>query len=117
MVLNLKYRNKKAIDIHQGKWNGLGGKFEPGETLEECVIREVLEESDLTVRNPKYCGWLMFPKFKGNNWYVFVFTAAELSGELIDSQKADSFPPNLNTKGIPWANIMLCSIRNSHKPA
>jgi len=31
------YRNKKANDIHQGKWNGLGGKFEAGETPEECV--------------------------------------------------------------------------------
>ena len=36
------YRNKKANDIHQGKWNGLGGKFEPRESPEECVKREVL---------------------------------------------------------------------------
>lgn len=34
------YHNKN--DIHQGKWNGLGGKFEPGESPEECVKREVL---------------------------------------------------------------------------
>ena len=39
------YRNKKPNDIHEGKWNGLGGKFEAGETPEECVQREVLEES------------------------------------------------------------------------
>ena len=38
------HRIKKANDIHEGKWNGLGGKFEAGETPEECVIREVLEE-------------------------------------------------------------------------
>ena len=79
------HRNKKANDIHEGKWNGLGGKFEAGETPEECVIREVLEESGLTIQNPKYCGLLMFPKFKGNDWYVFVFTAGEFTGELIDS--------------------------------
>ena len=38
------HRVKKADDIHQGKWNGLGGKLEPGESPEECVIREVREE-------------------------------------------------------------------------
>jgi 8-oxo-dGTP diphosphatase len=79
------HRNKKANDIHEGKWNGLGGKFEAGETPEECVIREVYEESGLTIRNPRLCGLLMFPQFKGNDWYVFVFTAAEFGGELIDS--------------------------------
>lgn len=79
------YRNKKANDIHEGKWNGLGGKFEAGETPEECVRREMLEETGLTIQNPKLCGLLMFPKFKGNDWYVFVFTATEFSGDLIDN--------------------------------
>ena len=79
------YRNKKANDIHKGKWNGLGGKFEPGETPEECVIREVQEESGLVIQNPRLHGLLIFPDFKGDDWYVFVFTASEFSGELIDS--------------------------------
>ena len=79
------YRNKKPNDIHEGKWNGLGGKFEAGETPEECVIREIFEESGLSIYNPKLCGLLMFPNFKGDDWYVFVFTASEFSGELIDS--------------------------------
>ena len=79
------YRNKKANDIHEGKWNGLGGKIEAGETPEECVIREVYEESGLSIRNPRLCGLLMFPAFKGNDWYVFVFTAQEFTGELIES--------------------------------
>ena len=85
MLLNLEHRNKKANDVHEGKWNGLGGKFEAGETPEECVIREILEESGLSIQNPKLCGLLIFPNFKGNDWYVFVFTAHEFSGELIDS--------------------------------
>jgi 8-oxo-dGTP diphosphatase len=79
------FRNKKANDIHEGKWNGLGGKFEAGETPEECIIREVFEESGLFIRNPRLHGLLMFPNFKGENWYVFVFTANDLTGELIDS--------------------------------
>lgn len=85
MSVNLEHRNKKANDIHEGKWNGLGGKFEAGESPEECITREVLEESGLAIQNPKLCGLLMFPNFKGNDWYVFVFTADEFSGELIDS--------------------------------
>ena len=56
MSLSLEHRNKKANDSHEGKWNGLGGKFEPGETPEECVIREVIEESGLFIQNPKLCG-------------------------------------------------------------
>jgi 8-oxo-dGTP diphosphatase len=83
--LNLVQSNKKINDIHEGKWNGLGGKFEKGETPEECVIREVLEESGLSIQNPKYCGLLVFTNFKGNDWYVFVFTATDFTGELIDS--------------------------------
>ena len=79
------HRNKKANDIHEGKWNGLGGKFEPGETPEECIIREVYEESGLILYSPKLCGLLMFPNFKGNDWYVFTFTAYDFTGELIDS--------------------------------
>ena len=85
MLLNLEHRNKKANDIHMGKWNGLGGKFEAGETPEECVQREVLEESGLVIQNPHLHGLLMFPNFKGNDWYVFVYTATEFTGELIDS--------------------------------
>jgi 8-oxo-dGTP diphosphatase len=76
------HRIKRTDDIHAGKWNGLGGKFEPGESPEECVIREVREESGLEIVNPRLHGLLMFPGFKGNDWYVFVFTAEKFSGEL-----------------------------------
>ena len=100
------YRNKKVNDIHEGKWNGLGGKFEAGETPEECIIREVHEESGLAIQNPKLCGLLMFPKFKGNDWYVFVFTATEFSGELIDS-------PEGKLEWIPDADITSLNLWQS----
>jgi 8-oxo-dGTP diphosphatase len=93
------YRNRKVNDIHEGKWNGLGGKFEAGETPEECVVREVYEESGLTIRSPKLCGLLLFPEFKGNDWYVFVFTAYEFSGELIDS-------PEGRLEWVPEENVL-----------
>lgn len=50
------HRNKRPNDIHAGKWNGLGGKFETGESPEDCVIREVREESGLTIRAPRCMG-------------------------------------------------------------
>jgi 8-oxo-dGTP diphosphatase len=95
------YRNKKPNDIHEGKWNGLGGKFEAGETPEECVIREIHEESGLAIQNPKLCGLLMFPKFKGNDWYVFVFTATEFSGKLSDSPEGElEWIPDEKIRGL-----------------
>ena len=79
------HRVKKANDMHEGKWNGLGGKFEAGETPEECIKREVEEEAGLLIQNPLLHGLLMFPNFKGNDWYVFVFTAREFDGDLLES--------------------------------
>ena len=80
------HRIKKENDYHQGKWNGLGGKLNLGETPEECAIREIKEESGLTVKNPSLKGFLTFPNFDGiDDWYVFVFTFEEFNGSLIDS--------------------------------
>jgi 8-oxo-dGTP diphosphatase len=80
------HRIKKAGDMHLGKWNGLGGKLEPGETPEECARREIQEESGLTVTNPVFKGLLTFPAFANDeDWYAFVFVAREFEGELIDS--------------------------------
>ena len=82
------HRVKKENDIHEGKWNGLGGKMEAGETPEECVIREVREESGLQIQNPALRGVLTFPNFDGtNDWLAFVFTAERFTGELIDSSE------------------------------
>ncbi len=83
------YRNKKPNDIHAGKWDGLGGKFEAAETPEECVVREIREESGLTIRNPRLHGLIVFSSFKGNDWYVFIFSARDFTGELIDSPEGD----------------------------
>ncbi len=84
------HRVKKENDMHEGKWNGLGGKLENGETPEECVIREVKEESGLTIKNPRMHGFITFPLFDGtNDWYVFLFTAENYSGKLIDSREGN----------------------------
>ena len=84
------HRIKKKNDMHAGKWNGLGGKLEPGETPEECAVREILEESGLKVINPVLKGVLTFPAFSNDeDWYAFVFVAHEFEGQLIDSPEGD----------------------------
>jgi 8-oxo-dGTP diphosphatase len=97
------HRTKKQNDIHVGKWNGLGGHMEQGETPEECIIREVYEESGLKLTNPRLRGILTFPMFDGvEDEYTFLFTANEYEGELIDSPEGilewidDSKVPGLN---------------------
>ncbi len=86
------HRNKKANDMHRGKWNGLGGKFAPGETPEECAVREIYEESGLQVRDLKLRGVLTFPAFANDeDWYAFVFTATPIGkdADLIASPEGD----------------------------
>lgn len=80
------HRIKKQNDMHAGKWNGLGGKLEDGESPEECAIREVLEESGLRMLNPVLRGVITFPQFsKNEDWYTYIFVAYQYTGELIDS--------------------------------
>lgn len=79
----MMHRNKKEGDVHRGKWNGLGGKLDAGESPEECVIRELREESGLSIIAPRLRGVLTFPAFKnGEDWLVFVYTATRFEGML-----------------------------------
>jgi len=97
------HRVKRENDMHEGKWNGLGGKFEPGETPEECAIREIKEESGLDVDELELKGVLTFPEFsKNEDWYVFVFTATSFSGEMIESPEGHlEWIPNENLTDLP----------------
>ncbi|MDP4115918.1 MAG: 8-oxo-dGTP diphosphatase [Bacteroidota bacterium] len=82
------HRIKKENDMHKDKWNGLGGKLEIGESPEECVLREIKEESGLTLKSVKLKGFITFPSFDGfEDWYVFVFISEEYSGDLIISDE------------------------------
>lgn len=97
------HRVKKANDMHAGKWNGLGGKLEPGETPEECAVREVAEESGLHLIDPILRGSIVFPQFaKGEDWFTFILTADRFTGDLIDSPEGnlawveDARVPQLN---------------------
>ncbi len=76
------HRVTKKGDVHKGKWNGLGGKFIPGESPEECVVREVREECGLKIKNPRLRGVLTFPGFTPDtDWLVYVYTANRFAGK------------------------------------
>src|SRR5512139_680829 len=84
------HRVKKVNDIHEGKWNGLGGKLEPGESPEECAVREIIEESGLHASHMYLKGFLTFPLFaKNEDWYAFVFIVDRFDGELIESYEGN----------------------------
>ena len=86
----LLHRTKKKNDPHEGKWIGLGGKIEPGESPEECVIREVYEESGLKIEDPVFKGVCTFVGiYDKENFYVFVFVVDKFSGKLIESNEGD----------------------------
>ena len=77
------HRINRPEDMHYGKWNAPGGKFEQGETPEECCLREVFEETGLTLKSVNLRGILTFPAFDGEeDWYVFVFTSKDFQGIL-----------------------------------
>jgi len=84
------HRVKKENDYHHGKWNGLGGKLERGESPEECAIREIKEESGLIVKDIVLKGMITFPLFDGkDDWYVFLFVTDSFEGELIESNEGN----------------------------
>lgn len=101
----MMHRTKRDGDLFKDFWNGIGGKLEKDESPEECVIREVLEESGLTIRNPKLKGIATFPNNHdtGETWYVFIYTTNDFKGKLIenDEGKLEWVP----IKDIPSLNI------------
>lgn len=82
--LLMLHRNKKPNDVHEGKWIGVGGKLERGETPQECAVREILEETGLKAK-PVLKGVITFPEFTADlDWYTYVFKVTEFEGDLID---------------------------------
>jgi 8-oxo-dGTP diphosphatase len=69
------HRNKRPEDLHYGKYNGLGGRVEPGETVVAGMRREILEESGLAVRRLALRGTISWPGFgkNGEAWFGFIF--------------------------------------------
>ena len=75
------HRVKKENDLNHDKWIGIGGKFEAGESPEECNAREALEETGLTLNNSAYRGIVTFVSDKWGTEYIHLFHCDDFSGE------------------------------------
>ena len=76
------HRVKKAHDENHDKWIGVGGKFEDKESPEDCVRREVLEETGLTLTKFRYCGLVTFVSDVWPTEYMHLFHATGFEGQL-----------------------------------
>lgn len=85
----LLHRTKKQQDENQGKWIGVGGKCEEGESPEDCVCREVLEETGLTLTQYRYRGLITFVSDQFPTEYMHLFTAHGFSGSLIPCSEGE----------------------------
>ena len=83
------HRTKKKKDINKNKWLGVGGRFEEGESPEECIVREVKEETGLTLKNYQLRGIVTYISNKWETEYMYVFTATEFEGNIIECDEGD----------------------------
>ncbi len=78
----LIHRNRKENDLNEGKWIGVGGKFEEGETSDECVLREVYEETGLTLTSFRLLGVVKFISDKWENEDMYLYVADDFTGQV-----------------------------------
>lgn len=83
------HRVKKKNDINHDKWIGIGGKFEPEEAPEECILREAKEETGLTLTSWRCRGVVTFLQEGGEGEYMYLFTADDFTGELTECDEGD----------------------------
>jgi 8-oxo-dGTP diphosphatase len=78
------HRNARGHDLHLGKYNGLGGKLEPGENIVSGMCRELLEEAGITVTDLQLRGTISWPGFgkNGEDWFGFIFVIHAFSGSV-----------------------------------
>ncbi len=80
----MMHRTKKENDINKDKWVGIGGHFEYGESPEDCLLREVSEETGLTLKNFRLRGVITFLTDTIEPEYMFLYTSSAFTGELTD---------------------------------
>lgn len=83
------HRTKKVNDENHDKWIGIGGKFEEGESPEECMLREAREETGLTVTDWRYRGIVTFVSNEWGTEYMHLFTARGFTGTIRDCDEGD----------------------------
>ncbi|MBE5922711.1 MAG: 8-oxo-dGTP diphosphatase [Lachnospiraceae bacterium] len=76
------HRVSKKVDVNKGKWIGVGGHFEKNETPDECLLREVQEETGLTLTSYRFRGLITFISDGWETEYMCLYTADGFAGEL-----------------------------------
>ena len=83
------HRTKKGQDENHDKWIGVGGKFEPGETPDECALREVKEETGLALTDFALRGLIIFVSDVWGMEYMYLYTATKWKGRLGDCDEGE----------------------------
>ncbi len=92
----MMYRGRKPHDPNAGKWIGIGGKIEEGETPEECAIRETREETGITLDSVDFRGIVFFINTKYETEYMYLYTSTEFD-------EAD--PTDCDEGDLRWIDI------------
>ena len=96
------YRNKKQQDPNAGKWIGVGGHIEPGETPEECIRREVTEETGLTLTELTKRGEILFRSPLWPEEKMYLFTSGSFTGSLTECKEGElSWIPVREVSDLP----------------
>ena len=103
------HRVKKKNDVNHDKWIGVGGKFEPGEDARTCALREVYEETGLTMRAPRYRGIVDFfcPPWPAERMHLF--TCSDFTGTMTDCDEGTlEWVPKQAVQALPiWPGDKL----------
>ena len=83
------HRIRKEADENHDKWVGIGGKFEPGESPEDCALREVREETGLIMHSWAYRGIVTFVSDEWGTEYMHLFWSDDFSGSLRDCDEGE----------------------------
>ena len=95
-------------DRHADNWRGIafpGGHVEQGESITESVIREIREETGLTIESPRLCGFKDWMKDDGSRYIIFYYRADKFSGELKASEEGEVFWAELSE--LPGMNLVV----------
>lgn len=83
------HRNKKENDENEGKWIGVGGHFEEGESPDDCLRREVFEETGLKLLSYEFRGIVTFVSDKYGTEYMHLYTSHSFTGNLKECDEGE----------------------------
>ncbi len=96
------HRTAKPDDENEGKWIGVGGKLEENESPDECLLREVREETGLRLTSWRYRGVVTFVSDRWEGEYMHLFTADGFEGDLIPCDEGElAWIPRARLAGLP----------------